>query len=102
MLIELLTEGVILALGSTDRSIPINSQEELLEREQLPPPYISLQMIVTAHMSTLRSPSPTQGAPSGPRPRNDFGLGNVQWSSESPLVGKPQSFSAELMAGRPG
>lgn len=64
----LLTEGVILALGSIDLSIFIDPQEKLLERKQLPPPYVPLEMIVAAHMPTLWSPSPTQGTPSGPGP----------------------------------
>lgn len=102
LLSELLTEGVILALGSIDLSIPIDPQEKLLEREELPPPYVPLEMIVAAHMPTLRSPSPTQGAPSGPGPRDELSLRNVQWHPESSWVGEPQSVSAVLMAGRPG
>lgn len=99
---ELLTEGVILALGSIDLSILIDPQEKLLEREQLPPPYVPLEIIVAAHMPTLRSPSPTQGTAGGPGPREDLSLRNVQWSPESSWVGESQSVSAELMAGRPG
>ncbi len=102
LLSELLTEGVILALGSIDLSIFIDPQEKLLEREELPPPYVPLEMIVAAHMSTLWSPSLTQRAPSGSGPRDDFSLRNVQWSPESSWVGEPKSVSAVLMAGRPG
>lgn len=63
-----LTERIILALGSIDPPVPINPQEKLLERKQLPPPNVSLEMVVAAHMPPQWSPSPTRGTPSSPGP----------------------------------
>lgn len=79
--LELLTEGVILALGSVDLSVLVDPQEKLLEGEQLPPPHVPLEVIVAAHVPALRPPCPTQGRP---RPGDDLHLRNVQWKPESP------------------
>lgn len=86
---ELLTEGVVLALGSIDLPVPIDPQKKLLEREQLPSPHVPLEMIVAAHMPSLRPPSPTQGAPGGPGPRDVLSLRNVQRNPESSWVSVP-------------
>lgn len=98
---ELLTEGVILALGPIDLSIYIDPQEKLLERKQLPLPYVPLEMIVAAHVPTLWPPGLTWGTSSGPGPWDDHSLRDVKWNPESLWVGKPRSVSVE-MAGGPG
>lgn len=95
-----LTERIVLALGSIDPPVPINPQEKLLERKQLPPPNVSLEMVVAAHMPPQWSPSPTRGTPCSPGPQGNHSLRDVQWNPETFWVGEPQSVPVE-MAGCP-
>lgn len=98
----LLTQRVILALGSVDLSVLVDPQEKLLEGEQLPPPHVPLEVVVAAHVPTLRPPGPAQVTPGGPGPGDDLGLRNVQRHPVSPWAGEPQPVSAVLVACRAG
>lgn len=79
-LLWLLTEGVVFALGPINSAIRIDPQEELLEGEELPPPHISLQVVVAAYVPPQRNPNTFQGTSSFPSLSNPgCSQGTVHW-----------------------